>query len=408
MQGIFRRKRLSALLTATAALAASLIPYTACTVSADSFDIVVLGDSISARYNLAEGQYGYQDYLADAYDGANLNDLAVSGYTTQNLLTLLEKEDVQKTVADAELICVTIGANDLLQATFTYLNSKMQGNYDSFVDYLTDLAAQGDDKISSVMFGLTGALRPARNTAIENIKQIDTQLHTLNSSAKIVYQTIYNPFERRDLTYNGTDYSDKYEMLTDYLRNQLYQMNSVFGTLEDSLTADIYTTFRDNGWNYIFSDRNDVHPNTLGHAVIASVILDTLGLKNKVVPQFAAVLAEKKTTDHFYIPSAVREALIRHAGIQISHEYGDVNRDGTVDPDDAILILKYVTLVTQLGMDPDDPDFPLAFDAEQRTLADINGDGSSETEDVIYSLKYYTLKYQLGDDTVTYDTLCTA
>ncbi len=58
--------------------------------------------------------------------------------------------------------------------------------------------------------------------------------------------------------------------------------------------------------------------------------------------------------------------------------YGDINNDGVINVQDAVLVMKHV-----LGIE--------FLDDEQQRAADVNGDGAVNTRDV-----YYIMQYSLG------------
>ena len=97
------------------------------TASAAEKKMLVLGDSISAGYGLANGELGYYDYVAE-YGGYSMTNLAVSGDTTVDLLEVIAKDNTQKAVKDADLICISIGGNDLLQAVQGYTKRIIKHN----------------------------------------------------------------------------------------------------------------------------------------------------------------------------------------------------------------------------------------------------------------------------------------
>ena len=57
--------------------------------------ITILGDSISTGYGLPENELSYSDYLGEYY-GAEVNNFAVNGAETSDLLKRLEEKDFSK------------------------------------------------------------------------------------------------------------------------------------------------------------------------------------------------------------------------------------------------------------------------------------------------------------------------
>ena len=85
-------------------------------VSAETAEnITVLGDSISTGYGLDDDELSYCGYLQEYFD-ADLDNFAKDGRQTAELIEQLENDaDVRSSVEQADLICVSIGGNDVLQ-----------------------------------------------------------------------------------------------------------------------------------------------------------------------------------------------------------------------------------------------------------------------------------------------------
>ncbi|MBH0230304.1 GDSL-type esterase/lipase family protein [Halobacillus yeomjeoni] len=87
-------------------------------------DYVALGDSVTAGMTHYGGyDLGYVDYLtakmeSSGYD-VDFENFGVAGHTTSHLLSVLKDEDVMEEIEEAELITITIGANDFINALKT-------------------------------------------------------------------------------------------------------------------------------------------------------------------------------------------------------------------------------------------------------------------------------------------------
>lgn len=115
------------MLVAAALVAASLpawrfAPATARAEEPAQESYVVLGDSISTGYGLDEeaGEASFASLLAEEYSFA-LKLLAKDGQTAVELAEQLEDPEVLEDIAGADLITITIGGNDFMQALYTYL-----------------------------------------------------------------------------------------------------------------------------------------------------------------------------------------------------------------------------------------------------------------------------------------------
>ena len=90
--------------------------------AADTKSVLILGDSISDGTGLKDGEYGYYDYLADC-TGGTLTNLAKSGATTHDVIAVIEDAANKDTIADADIICITAGGNDLMQPAKAYFET---------------------------------------------------------------------------------------------------------------------------------------------------------------------------------------------------------------------------------------------------------------------------------------------
>src|SRR5699024_2975512 len=78
------------------------------------------GDSITSGYGLSDDDPGFTELVAES-GGYALTNLAEDGATSADLLETLSEEETAAAVAEADLITVTIGGNDLMGALYGYL-----------------------------------------------------------------------------------------------------------------------------------------------------------------------------------------------------------------------------------------------------------------------------------------------
>lgn len=80
--------------------------------------LVGLGDSLTAGIGDEENDGGYFGKLEEAFKEKNCpthsDNFSVKGATTEDLLRQLEKKEVMNAIREANLITITIGANDLV------------------------------------------------------------------------------------------------------------------------------------------------------------------------------------------------------------------------------------------------------------------------------------------------------
>ena len=232
------KKRIAAVFCAAAAAFTSFTVLPTDAAEKKSPHITVLGDSLGTNYNLGSGEYGYSDYIADYLKAGTYSRFARNGYTTVNLLEQLESDsEVISAVKDSDLILVTVGSNDMLNALKEFVATNAEKG-ESFKDYALRVAKSGQQEAEDLTFKLNRALRTPRNDMLDNLKQIDKNLHEMNPDATVVFQKLYNPFESKTTVYNGKDYSEQYQTFIDYLRGHFKQINNGIENLTYGVVTD--------------------------------------------------------------------------------------------------------------------------------------------------------------------------
>lgn len=238
-------------------------------VSAEKIkNITLIGDSITEGYGLSENELNYGDYLAEYFD-ANVDNFAVSGLTTEGQLEKLNEVEIKDSIKNADIICLSIGGNDLIDIIEeAFRNNGTEGLF----------AGNGNDFNISVEFvqnfimNYSSAFGSASVNAGTNIEEITNKLNELNPNAEIIIQTIYIPFESSNEKWN-------------LILNPLKTFSSMFiGDINSFIKnsapniADIYLKFSEKPYLYTNIDKYDIHPNYLGHMLIAEEIIQTLGI----------------------------------------------------------------------------------------------------------------------------------
>lgn len=391
MHNTFRKKIISAICTAVTAVS-SLTVFPASPAAAKGPHVTVLGDSLGTNYNLKSGEYGYSDYIADYLKAGTYSRFSQNGQTSGELLYYLQHDPIIATaVSDSDVILVTIGSNDMLNALKSFVAANANEG-EGFKEYALRVAKSGQQAAEDLTFDLNRALRTPRNTMLDNLKLINTELRELNPDAKIVFQKLYNPFESKTTVYNGKDYSEQYQTFLDYIRGHFKQINNGIEGLKNSVIADPYTQFRDHAWIYTFSDDEDVHPNALGHAVMAAETLEKLGYSTAAVPMFGTVLKAQNIKKGTEIPVETIRLLYDHAG------FGDVDGDGEVTAFDSTLVLREFGEAI-VGVDEEDR----TSDRERISFGDVDMNGEVTAYDSYIILKYFGMRTADIDDVTMYD-----
>ncbi len=385
-------KRINArLISVTLALAAAAtLPLSMPVYATESEKLLVMGDSISAGYAVEKGQYAYYDYLVEC-EGYTLTNLAVSGHKTTDMMALMEQEDTQTAIQEADVISISIGANDMLAPLVKYVES-IQQEGESYQELFARLDAEGS--LVSHVSKLSGYVRPYIEAAKTNIAQIEADILALNPDVKLVMQTIYNPVEYDESVIESAGYGSSYNLLHNYVRNSTNMINEAILALEHTAVADVSAAFEGAGWIYIRVEEKDIHPTQLGHALIGATVLNALGITEGDSFAMAVVLDNVSASVATVFPSDDRAVMESFAMTVAWYFRGDVNNSGKVDSSDAILALCQYNSEVLLGSG--DVLQPIAKHA-----ADVDQNGILNSFDATGILKFYALS--IGGGTVTWD-----
>ena len=389
-------RRVLAVLSAAAVSVSVMTVLPQSVSAANQYDVVILGDGVTVGNGLKDSEFPVAGYLMSAGAASTVASFAETHKTTAALLSEIKSGEHDDSLKSAELTVVSIGSYDLLTGLYDFLNSEKAADQ-TFAEYFKEVAAKSKQSASDAVFRLNTAMRAPRKAAIENVKQIAAEIKS-RTSGKIMFLTVYNPFETKSFTYQGVNYSGEYKTLTDFIRGQLKQYNSALNSLEGCLVGDVNMTFRDSGWNYIFSrgatemEQEDMFPNQLGHAVIAGIILDAAGMKDVTNKKFENILTAKRNTAPFYLTQKARESLFRHAGRKASSPLGDADSSGAVDLKDANCVTQYYNLLNVILLDEEEiTDYGFGMNTAQKYAADTNGSGVIELNDASLICWYYNV-----------------
>ena len=278
------RKRILSTLLALC-LALSLLPASALAAGGEQKSYVALGDSITTGYGLAEKEAGFARQVADS-NGYTLTNLAKDGATSTDLLEVVKSEANADTLKNADLITVTIGGNDLMNALYAYLAEEYNNKQNSdtpitAADVKASLAGTLSEIPQVAMLSFAASKIPdfpdstAANTALStfatNFSSIISAIKGNNSSAEIIVVNQYNPYSRLS-TGNLLDLSA--------LDSAVQALNTAIssGATAGYTVADVYTAFEEatenpcNASVSLPSINLDFHPNATGHGLIADTI----------------------------------------------------------------------------------------------------------------------------------------
>ncbi len=282
------KKRITSLLL-TLCLVSALMSFFTVPVAAQAGTLVVLGDSISTGYGLEGYITTPQPYASDSYvnilaEQMNLTtlNLASDGLDSSELLALVKgmPEDVAKTVANANVISITIGGNDLLGVFFTEISSALgldlsSPTFSKDIQVMSAAAYKTNDtdtlaKINGALTSIAAKYPKVASAYTENLAQIILSLREKNPTASIVVQTIANPY--KGIVGIST--------IIDAGVSTLNKIISGGAKTGDYFVVDVYKAFN-NSTAELMNATNpatflDPHPNKAGHTLIAKSITQLL------------------------------------------------------------------------------------------------------------------------------------
>ena len=280
-------KRFSALAVCLC-LVLSLLPMAA--LAADpSSSYLALGDSITTGYapSAEDGtaqkvDHPFAEQVAQAGDYA-LTNLAADGETTTTLLAKLQDSQLLAAVADADLITLTIGGNDLMNALYDYL-AAAYNQADFGADDAKDKLMNADPTfLAFAAEKLAGFVQSTQAAAAlsaftQNLTAIAAAIRGANPDVALLVTTQYNPYSFLAQSEAGGQLAQTIAAAFD---TGVKALNAVVtGTAEKTgafTVVDVYTAFEEavqagtNPCNPSISSL-DFHPNQAGHSLIVNVI----------------------------------------------------------------------------------------------------------------------------------------
>jgi len=239
---------------------------------------VAIGDSLAAGQTpFQQIDVGYSDLIAmrlQAMDQLKFytKELALPGFTTANVLERIKTEEARDLLANATLVTVSAGANDLLSlvrlnptaGTLTF--SQLQADY-------------------------------ALNIVRKNMEAILNELGELAPKAQVYVIGYY-------FAYPGVHLTQK-----EGTNAQLVKLNTILqqqAELAGAVYVNVYDSFGLNATNYL-PNYADVHPNMEGYREMANAFLkaysgsDALNIASSQLPQpnplsFEEILKERAST----------------------------------------------------------------------------------------------------------------
>ena len=332
------RKRILSTLLALC-LALSLLPASALAAGGEQKSYVALGDSITTGYGLAENETGFAKQVADS-NGYTLTNLAQDGATSSMLLTSLSNSEVSSAIASADLITVTIGGNDLMDALYAYLAEEYntQNSTDITAEDVKELLAGEEgaavEQITMLDFAISNIsnfqssliANSSYNTLEYNFVEIIKTIREINQNAQLIVVNQYNPYSHLTAGIPGLDLPSVISAF-DSAVQVLNEDISLGETFADYTVADVYTKFEQaesnpcNASVSLPSINLDFHPNATGHGLIADTI--------------SALLTDEGGSEDPEVSGPIFVGGVELTGSKESPAYATTNDSGAVTTDNA-------------------------------------------------------------------------
>ncbi|UGB28893.1 SGNH/GDSL hydrolase family protein [Metabacillus sp. B2-18] len=202
--------------------------------------VVAIGDSLTQGVGDETKNGGYVGILNTTFENNNIKvtieNYGKRGNRTDQLLKRLEKKEIAASIQKADIVLVTIGANDIMKI--------VRSNF-------TNLQLEHFKK--------------EEQQYIERLTAIFTKINELNPNTKIYYIGFYNPFDRyfpeiSELKMIVNDWNDIGQSITEDFENVNYiPIADLFSNSDVELLSEDY-----------------FHPNTTGYKLMAKRILESM------------------------------------------------------------------------------------------------------------------------------------
>lgn len=223
------------------------------TASAPPLRVVGLGDSVPAGSACdCSGfvQAAASRLAAERGRTARVANYATGGFTSADVVAELDRTDVRAALAAADVVVVEVGANDFDE---------------------TRVYDPGCLDASS-----SGCFDPTLRSLKANLTAVVTAAHRLNPRTRVVLIGYWNVF--RDGQVGGAE-GQVYVDASDSLTRSVNTVVRAVAGAQGALYVDAYTAFKgvdgDTDVTSYLADDGD-HPNSDGHAVLASAVVDTV------------------------------------------------------------------------------------------------------------------------------------
>ena len=246
---------------------AELAKYAATVSEEGMHSLLILGDSIAAHYGVDEKD-SYEAKLREklSADGEKWvsTNWGVSGYTTGNLVTYLTKQcenpTARKILGRADLICISIGGNNILKFI---REAGYEGFPDATVPNLVKLVRTFEEQAE-----------PLKVEFLADLEVIMHLIREVNPYAVVILQNIHNVARDVEGDFSIVKQGARAADLIDPIFTPLLTVIDENAERLGYTIADTYSAFRNSTETRLLR-REMLHPNALGHTLIADVLYET-------------------------------------------------------------------------------------------------------------------------------------
>jgi lysophospholipase L1-like esterase len=222
--------------------------------------IMALGDSLTKGTGDISGDGGYvgkaQKKLSELWKKpVHTVNQAVNGWRAESLLQFIEQPNIQNLIQNADIIMLTIGANDLNQAA---------NNPIVITDPKTSATPAEATPPSNQMEINYAEIKKNLPVVEGKLTKILAKIAALNPKAKIVYVGLYNPYFAQDLKKEGSAILQEWNLKAAQIANGFPNM----------IVVPTFDLFQFDIKNYLYID--EFHPNSLGYERIADRVVQAL------------------------------------------------------------------------------------------------------------------------------------
>lgn len=202
------------------------------TIDRGDMTVVAMGDSLTRGTGDDSGK-GYVGFVSENLKDRlkpqeiTVRNLGINGQTSGNLLKQIDQPNIQKQIAEADVILMTIGGNDLFQKGETILHLNLE------------------------------KVQQLQQQYLANLEQIFTKIRNQNKLATVFILGLYNPFIEFDEsdTTNGI------------VRAWNHATETVAGKFKKIVFVPTFDLFQLSVNDYLYSDH--FHPNQAGYQLIS-------------------------------------------------------------------------------------------------------------------------------------------